>query len=125
MPEIWELTWEQRQEVLESGLTEEDIAEFEERRKREYLELKETAMSGMDLEEFEGYYRNRYGIDHTCTCAEDIFLKRLVSGPRCHHVMRIKMRDRLEEVLVEKDTLAEQVDILRMQVAELGAEPRV
>jgi hypothetical protein len=125
LPEIWELTWEQRQEVLESGLTEEDIAEFEERRKREYLELKETAMSGMDLEEFEGYYRNRYGIDHTCTCAEDIFLKRLVSGPRCHHVMRIKMRDRLEEVLVEKDTLAEQVDMLRMQVAELGAEPRV
>lgn len=121
--EVWELSEEAKEYCRYQGYSDEDIERMEENRKARYDTIRERRMAGLSEEEFERYYIDRFEIDHVCHCAEDEFLGDVIMLMRCQGETYLKVRDKLPEVMEERDVLRQQVDQLRLQIASLGAEP--
>jgi hypothetical protein len=123
--EVWKLTDEAKEYCRLQGYTEEDIEKMEANRKERYEAIREVRMNGLSEEDFQNYYRDRFELDHECHCPEDEFRGDLLMLMRCQAETYVKMRAKLPEVMEERDILREQLDQLRIQVAELGGVPRV
>lgn len=123
--EIWKLSEEGKEYCRLQGYTDEDIEKMEANRKERYDAIREARMNGLTEHDFTNYYRDRFELDHECHCAEDEFLGDVLMLMRCQAETYVKMRAKLPEVMEERDILRDQLDQLRVQIAELGGVPRV
>lgn len=111
--------------MSEAGHSDEQIEEYEAKQKVRWLRYREQSRLGMTEEQFATYYQDRWGIDHDCHCATDMLREDYNTLTECEYEVYLKVRDRLEDVLVQMQALENTADMLRMQVVELGGSPRV
>lgn len=121
--EVWELSDQAKEFCKAQGYTDEQIEFMEANRKDRYEMIRERRMAGLSEDDFLNYYKDRFELDHVCHCAEDEFLGDVIGLMRCQAETYVKMRDKLPQVMEERDVLRDTVDQLRIQVASLGAEP--
>lgn len=119
---IWDLPPEALEEARKH-YTEEQVQALVAARKANYNAFRVAVLEahgGVSEEEFATYYQDRFGIEHTCKCADDHFLNRYTRSTDCTADLHNKLLEKLEEVLPERDYLAAEVARLRQRVIELG-----
>lgn len=122
----WKLSHRELIQAAHMGMSKEDIEALEEKRREKYERMKAKSLERADLTEdaLETYFDDRYGFHHACHCFDDQFTgDGMVTTTMCEIEVKAKALDHLEEVNLERDTLAEAVADLRRQVTELGEEP--
>ena len=121
--EVWELSPEQIHKLMLAGVDTSEIDSLNVTRYETYQELIAEVYGDEPAETAELHFHNKYGFDHVCHCIDDMFIDNTVRVPRCRIQMGDDALEALSERNIERDQLAENVDILRRQLVSVGEVP--